>query len=306
MLDSLSSTLTTETLEGYFAHYGKSADTDELTFDEVVMSLEREIKKSASEKHRVDADAGYESGNQTPADYPMAPQPAAGGLDTIGPASASPGVFDSEQLSARLAASGPRGDYATGETNLKPLDPDALSSRPRADSISPSLSRAESESEDARTDSPSDPMERVVNIKSCPLCQRPRLNAKSEADIVTHLAVCASADWNRIDRLVVGNYVTASQAQRKFLYKVLNKVTTGAYQLGANSANIIVQDRESGQLMEEKMAVGTRGIVDLVAILTGPCRYTYALALGYCTKARSVAWRADVVGRDSEGRLLLY
>jgi phosphatidylserine decarboxylase len=91
-------------------------------------------------------------------------------------------------------------------------------------------------------------MERVVNIKSCPLCHRPRLNAKSETDIITHLAVCASADWSRVDRIVVGNYVTASQAQRKFLSKVITKVASGAYSLGANSANIIVQDRATGQV----------------------------------------------------------
>lgn len=36
--------------------------------------------------------------------------------------------------------------------------------------------------------------------------------------------------------------------------KIISKVSSGAYQLGANSANIIVQDRVSGQLQEEKMA----------------------------------------------------
>jgi phosphatidylserine decarboxylase len=52
--------------------------------------------------------------------------------------------------------------------------------------------------------------------------------------------------------------VTASQAQRKFFSKVLTKVSAGAYSLGANSANIIVQDRLTGQLQEEKMAVYVR------------------------------------------------
>ena len=59
---------------------------------------------------------------------------------------------------------------------------------------------------------------------------------EAEVDIVTHLAVCASQDWARVDRIVVGNFVTASQAQRKWYTKVLNKVSTGDYRLGAVSA----------------------------------------------------------------------
>jgi phosphatidylserine decarboxylase len=69
------------------------------------------------------------------------------------------------------------------------------------------------------------------------------------------LAICASADWSRVDRIVTANYVTSSQAQRKFLTRMMNKVAIGAYSLGANSANILVQDRITGQLQEEKMAV---------------------------------------------------
>ncbi|KAG8730844.1 hypothetical protein FRC11_005658 [Ceratobasidium sp. 423] len=100
---------------------------------------------------------------------------------------------------------------------------------------------------------PGSDFEHVVNIKTCPLCHRSLLGDKSETDIVTHLAVCASGDWARVDRIVVGNFVTASQAQRKWYTKMLTKITAGDYQLGANSANIIVQNRITGQLEEEKM-----------------------------------------------------
>ncbi|ESK89527.1 phosphatidylserine decarboxylase [Moniliophthora roreri MCA 2997] len=103
-----------------------------------------------------------------------------------------------------------------------------------------------------------DNIERVINVKNCPLCHRPRLNSKAEVDIVTHLAVCASQDWNKVDRIVVGNFVTASQAQRKWYTKILGKVSAGDYRLGANSANIIIQNRITGQLEEEKMQVYVR------------------------------------------------
>lgn len=103
-----------------------------------------------------------------------------------------------------------------------------------------------------------DSFERVINVRSCPLCRRPRLNSKAEVDIITHLAVCASSDWNRVDRIVVGNFVTASQAQRKWYTKMISKVSSGNYKIGANSANIIVQNRITGQLEEEKMQVYVR------------------------------------------------
>lgn len=56
-------------------------------------------------------------------------------------------------------------------------------------------------------------------------------------DIVTHLAICASQDWGRVDRIAVGNFVTASQAQRKWYTKIIGKISSGDYRLGAVSAN---------------------------------------------------------------------
>lgn len=62
--------------------------------------------------------------------------------------------------------------------------------------------------------------EHVIQIKECPLCHQPRLNKRSEQDIVTHLATCASQDWRQVDKLVMGGFVTSSQAQRKWYSKV--------------------------------------------------------------------------------------
>jgi phosphatidylserine decarboxylase len=81
------------------------------------------------------------------------------------------------------------------------------------------------------------PIERLISIKDCPLCHRPRLNSKAEIDIITHLAICAGQDWNQVDQIVVGNFVTASQAQRKWHTKMFTKVFSGDYNLGAVSFN---------------------------------------------------------------------
>ncbi|KAJ9108700.1 hypothetical protein QFC21_000020 [Naganishia friedmannii] len=269
MLDSLGSTLSSSTLHGYFERFHKSYEEGELTFDQIIQCLEDEVRKQRKEKRRLSESTPL-SGVATPVGYGMAPRPARDGLDYAGQSAAPPPSVDADELARHIRASAPRADAdseGNGDINVKPLPKvDHVKGKLGAEqhlavgaALSPDMSPAESEIDDGLQDSSTpDDMERVVNIKTCPLCHRPRLNKKSEADIITHLAVCASADWSRVDRIVVGNYVTASQAQRKFLSKVLTKLSSGAYSLGANSANIIVQDRATGQLQEEKMAVYVR------------------------------------------------
>lgn len=245
MLDSLGSTLSRHTMEGFFTRFGKSKE-DELSFDEVVQCLEAEVTKSTDEKRVLDPDH----------------------QDSLDP----------NELSDRLMDSWPKSRSASGDDTLVN---NAATSVPSAQlstspSIVPSLKVAEvgsrNESRPATTtvspvshsdvdDAPGTAgyeVERVINVKECPLCHRPRLGKRSEQDIITHLAICASSDWSRVDRIVAANYVTSSQAQRKLVSKFLNKVSSGSYSLGANSANILVQDRLTGQLQEEKMAVYVR------------------------------------------------
>ena len=100
--------------------------------------------------------------------------------------------------------------------------------------------------------------EHVVEIRECPICHQPRLNKKSDADIITHVATCASQDWRQVNNIVMAGFVTSSQAQRKWYSKVITKISYGGYKLGANSANILVQDRITGQINEEKMSVYVR------------------------------------------------
>ena len=56
----------------------------------------------------------------------------------------------------------------------------------------------------------------------------------------------------------MAGFVTQSQAQRKWYSKVITKISYGGYKLGANSANILVQDRITGQINEERMSVYVR------------------------------------------------
>ncbi|KIS69468.1 uncharacterized protein UMAG_02799 [Mycosarcoma maydis] len=147
-------------------------------------------------------------------------------------------------------------DSATARL-AKPRSASGSSSGMLSSSPTPPLIHIESNQGLSSYDDLSTP-ERVVRLQSCPLCHMPRLSKKGEMDIITHLAVCASQDWRRVESLTVRNYVTASQAHRKWYTKVVNKISQGNYSLGANSANIIVQDRRTGELMEEKMQVYVR------------------------------------------------
>ncbi|BEJ14342.1 hypothetical protein CspHIS471_0401090 [Cutaneotrichosporon sp. HIS471] len=224
MLDSLGSTLTHQTLESFFTRVGKNPDNgDELTVDEVVQALEEEVTKSPDQKRKV----------------------------------TSMTDMDTNTLDEKLLASWPKQQTSTSSSKASTLsvrEDSKSSTLPPTDAPSP----ASSDVEDSSANHSDDQIERVINIRECPLCHRPRLGKRSEKDIITHLAVCASADWNRVNRIMAASYVTSSQAQRKMLTKLLNKVAVGRYSLGANSANTIVQDRMTGQLQEEKMAVYVR------------------------------------------------
>ncbi|WWD21646.1 phosphatidylserine decarboxylase [Kwoniella shandongensis] len=276
MLDSLGSTLTRGTIEGYFSSCGKSADKDELTIEEVIKCLEGEVTKSRFEKQKVATDDFATTGTSTPA---VAAQSAEHGLNMVGPAGNISSPVDPDELADHIRNSRPRnqegtyGDEAAG--NIVPIKAEDKEAGVPAVKVERTASfdgttvsangaltpqSVSSDADDAEGDLSSSPddRERIINIKTCPLCHRPRLGKKTEQDIVTHLAVCASADWSRVDRIVTANYVTSSQAQRKFLSKIVNKVAIGSYALGANSANVIVQDRITGQLQEEKMAVYVR------------------------------------------------
>ncbi|CAG8630501.1 12901_t:CDS:10 [Funneliformis mosseae] len=100
--------------------------------------------------------------------------------------------------------------------------------------------------------------EHLIYLQNCPICNRPNLDQLSETNIITHIAMCASSDWGNVDKFVTGDFVTESQAQRKWVSKVISKVGFGGYKIGGNNANIIVQDRLTGQLTEEKMATYVR------------------------------------------------
>jgi len=278
MLDSLASTLSRETIDSWFARFNK-ASTAELSAAEVIQCLEEETTRPLSQK-----------------------KPISGSMDET--LSAAPSGFATPSLQASMKSEPlnlEKLDFSGTEFQQSPVKdrfPDVPPDQPSGGAevvgrlpipAGPHLSNKEgalpttadipeivttshdpaTRQESGSSEEEEDSVERVINIKTCPLCHKPRLGTKGELDIITHLAVCASQDWEKVDRITVGNFVTASQAQRKWYTKAIAKLSTGAYSIGAvriatyhqrvvdmllqNSANVLVQNRLTGQLEEEKM-----------------------------------------------------
>jgi len=228
MLDTLGSTLRESTIDSFFQRFPHKAsdndDAEDLTMDEAVICLEDQLQA----KSRPQGVAERVKNMLPDADkVKNLFVPSASGAATPAESIETPSESQTTESSTiaipELSTPGEEGDL---------LDKDDLN-----------VSTSE---------------EHVVEIRECPICHQPRLNKRKDADIITHIATCASQDWRQVNNLMMGGFVTSSQAQRKWYSKVITKISYGGYKLGANSANILVQDRLTGQINEEKMSVYVR------------------------------------------------
>ncbi|KXJ91002.1 phosphatidylserine decarboxylase [Microdochium bolleyi] len=238
MLDTLGSTLKESTIDSFFKRFSHTAASGEanLTMDEAVICLEDQLEArskspqtaaaklksmvpdASTVKNMIPGLSGHDSNLATPSEEEGFILPAA--ESTVH--GQTPGT--ATLVVPERGSPGAKGDL---------LDQDDLGA-----------GRGEEE--------------HLVEIRECPICHQPRLNKRRDRDIITHIATCASQDWRQVNSLMMGGFVTASQAQRKWYSKVITKIGYGGYKLGANSANILVQDRITGQINEEKMSVYVR------------------------------------------------
>jgi phosphatidylserine decarboxylase len=241
MLDTLGSTLRESTIDSFFRRFANEngasiGGTLDLSFDQAVICLEDQLQLSSQQRSFRNALKGY---------LPLPHDPRHGdGADNPSPGSVSPMEDDAEPVSK-----GP----LNPDVDLDDVDGPVI----QQDSHTPSQIE-KTDSLDADDLGDDDGEEHVIEIRECPLCHQPGLNKRSDADIITHLACDASDDWRQVNSIVMGGFVTSSQAQRKWYSKVITKIGYGGYKLGANSANILVQDRITGQINEERMSVYVR------------------------------------------------
>ncbi|KAL8936406.1 MAG: hypothetical protein Q9216_004947 [Gyalolechia sp. 2 TL-2023] len=232
MLDSLGSTLKESTIDGFFHRFAKeNSDSPDplLTYDQVVICLEDQLQKAGSRRtwgHSMKEAMDHAHFTQV---NNGEKQPNGSGIPPMEGYSDTPLNRQPDRTAVPAIAQDPLG--SPGETGDHIDKEDLVDERGE---------------------------EHVIEIRECPLCHQPRLNKRSDADIVTHIATCASQDWRQVNNLVMAGFVTSSEAQRKWYSKVITKISYGGYKLGANSANILVQDRVTGQINEERMSVYVR------------------------------------------------
>ena len=97
------------------------------------------------------------------------------------------------------------------------------------------------------------------NVWRCPKCFKSRKKGNNilksklmiENDLITHFAICSFSHSNKT---LQPSYVSSEFASKRWFSKVLIKLTYGKYAVGSNNANILVQDRDSGVVIEEKIS----------------------------------------------------
>jgi phosphatidylserine decarboxylase len=247
MLDTLGSTLKESTIENFFKRFPHTATngdevTGDLSIDETVICLEDQLNKTTTQRSMGDRVRNLMPDSATVKSH--LPQQLGG----------TQGQDQTPSLSSATSTS------ATGSST--PSDNNNFVDQPNLAVEAQSVEDLNTPGEEGefldRDDLNDKGEEHVVEIRECPICHQPRLNKRSDADIITHVATCASQDWRQVNNIVMAGFVTSSQAQRKWYSKVITKISYGGYKLGANSANILVQDRITGQINEERMSVYVR------------------------------------------------
>ncbi|KZF19644.1 hypothetical protein L228DRAFT_250698 [Xylona heveae TC161] len=239
MLDTLGSTLKESTIDGFFKRFAseytpQNPSEIELTFDQVIICLEDQLEKASQRRSMQDAVKAYAASLQHSLSL--------GSTDETSESDTQPSSWSATPSNAATPMNN------QSQTSIVP----AIS----VDEMGNPGEMGDALEKDDLADEVGE--EHVVEIRECPICHQPRLNKRSDSDIIMHIATCASQDWRQVNNFVMGGFVTSSQAQRKWYSKVITKISYGGYKLGANSANILVQDRITGQINEERMSVYVR------------------------------------------------
>lgn len=240
MLDSLGSTLHAKTIDGFFKHWkDDNGGREKLTMDQAVISLEDQLMKTTGQHQPGWSLAGLKAR--------MDPRTTTSRLETVGDDSAddssggnTPCLSGRDGLPSNMnSGSAPIPVLAISDMSEKGEQGDALPENDLAgtDSVA-------TDDEDDLEEDPDTREEHVVEIQECPICHQPRLARRkrtNDADIITHIATCASSDWRSVNDIVMAGFVTSSQAQRKWYSKIITKVGVKHNQYSTGMTNVSVR-----------------------------------------------------------------
>lgn len=219
MLDTLGSTLHNSTIDGFFNRFKQqNAGEEVLTMDQAVICLEEQLRKSQDTQKSLHMPHWAKAKVQQVKGHGSSSEQSPGGttptVDNSKDSNFDPNKVNVPALKiSDMGEAGERGDYVPDDD----------------------LNTTESDENDL-VDEDSAKEEHVVEIQECPICHQPRLargSKNTDADIITHIATCASSDWKAVNNLVMAGFVTSSQAQRKWYSKVISKVCTALLDDGA-------------------------------------------------------------------------
>lgn len=198
MLDTLGSTLSAHTIDSYFERFKiengyDSLESTELTVDQAVICLEDQLSTTTPKSPL------YNSAHPSPLPTPLLKVPD----EYVS--------RDDRSLRSSSTSTGSDTPGIDGTSSVS-LAPQPVLGTPGEEGLM--LGENDLAEPGGKVE------EHVIQLKECPLCHQPRLQKRSEVDIVTHLATCASQDWRQVDKLVMGGFVTSSQAQRNWYSKV--------------------------------------------------------------------------------------
>ncbi|KAG0302335.1 hypothetical protein BGZ98_007603 [Dissophora globulifera] len=232
MLEGLGSTLSSKTIDSFFAPFNKDPEKDELTFDELFERLERQVRLDDRESSQ---GQGPSSRKKWFRRSLVSNTPGTNEKDNEDKEKEEEEKEEKEEEEEEDAEL-----YQHLTRNQAPREPN-----PQAlDIIEPT----ESDFDPQTTEG-----EHIIRISTCPICHDSCVSHKRETDVITHIALCSGNDDFNLDKLILGDFVTEANAQRKWITKVVKSLGYGRYVVGKSNANIIVQDRATGAMMEEKM-----------------------------------------------------
>ncbi|RKP37016.1 phosphatidylserine decarboxylase-domain-containing protein [Dimargaris cristalligena] len=228
MLDSLGSTLSDDIIDQFFYRVDKFPDQDDLSFGELIDGIEHYTFHASRRSSRDDL------GGNSP-NIPSTPN-----MERGDPLSGMFSLGDSNEPVTEPI----RGGEGDGQTPME------TSTGGHSHSSSSGSSEGEASGQTTPWSTP-----KIIQATACPICQRYPIAELSDLDTINHVASCYIRDTNKSsrERFVMDNYVTESQAQRKWFTRMVKYVGYGGYAVGKNNANIIVLDRASGTHIEEKM-----------------------------------------------------
>ncbi|RCH89304.1 hypothetical protein CU098_000029, partial [Rhizopus stolonifer] len=278
MLETLGSNISEATLDKIWKENGKDPSED-LTMDELVKSLESFMLNLDTEEGNIDPNTIVETEKDVPVDMSQSKTSNPfflNGSDEEEEEEETSDAYDESAISDSNSSSDVEYDsygeyddtYDTNTTTPQTPDEADYEALAEADGIqyvegplhSLKLQQRHEAEHDLEAEDQDDKptQEKVIRLKECPICHKPNLSKRMQMDIVTHVATCAANDWTTVDRFLMGNFGTEAQAQRRWFVKLVSKVSYGKYSAGQNNANIIVQDRSTGQLIDERMSVYIR------------------------------------------------